>query len=363
MNSRRVRPGIAVGIEHVTKSYGSAMALDDVSLSIRPGEFVTLLGPSGAGKTTLLMILGGFVRPTVGDITFDARSVVRLPPHKRNIGMVFQNYALFPHMSVFENIAFPLRLRRHDRATIEARVASALDLVQLRGYAHRRIHELSGGQSQRVALARAVVFEPDILLMDEPLSALDKKLREQMQVEVRRLHDMLGLTTIYVTHDQREALTMSDRVAVVNTERVAQFDAPRVLYDRPADAFVADFIGESMLLPVERKGNTIAFNGQTLRYSGTIPDARSLVLVLRPEKLTFDAGASDDINHFPGTLRSVIFQGETVLYQVGLADGSEIPVRDLARNERMHTTLRLGEHVTLGLHRDDTLIMPASVFT
>jgi putative spermidine/putrescine transport system ATP-binding protein len=353
--------GIVVAIEHVGKSYGPIVALDDVSLTTRPGEFVTLLGPSGSGKTTLLMILGGFVRPTEGDVTFDGRSVVRLPPHRRNIGVVFQNYALFPHMNVFNNIAFPLRLRRLDRATVARRVAAALELVQLRGFDDRHIQGMSGGQLQRVALARAVVFEPDILLMDEPLSALDKKLREQMQAEIRRLHDTLGLTTIYVTHDQREALTMSDRVAVINAGRVMQFAEPRVLYERPANAFVADFVGESALLPVVRAGDAVTLNGRALRHAGTIPDAARLLLVIRPEKLTFaadDAAGGDEVNRLPGTLRSVLFQGETILYQVGLADGTELPVRDLSRNERGRAALRPGDAVTLALHRDDTLVIP-----
>ncbi len=354
------RQGISVGIVHITKSYGLVTALDDVSLSIRPGEFVTLLGPSGSGKTTLLMILGGFLRPSGGDITFDGRSVVRLPPHKRNIGVVFQNYALFPHMNVFDNIAFPLRLRGRDRSDIARRVAEALELVQLHGYDQRRIHELSGGQSQRVALARAIVFEPDILLMDEPLSALDKKLREQMQVEIRRLHDALGLTTIYVTHDQREALTMSDRVAVINGGHVVQFAEPRVLYDRPIDAFVADFIGESTLLPVTRMGERVMYNGQALLHAGAVPHAGALVLVLRPEKLTFtdSTNTADDINRLPAVLRSIVFQGETVLYQVGLADSTEVLVRDLSRNERLHAGLKVGDHVTLALHREDALVIP-----
>jgi putative spermidine/putrescine transport system ATP-binding protein len=351
----RTREAIAVGIAHVGKTYGTVTALRDVSLSIRPGEFVTLLGPSGSGKTTLLMILGGFTRPTSGDITFDGRSVVRLPPHKRAIGVVFQNYALFPHMNVFDNIAFPLRLRRVARAEIAARVAEALELVRLPGYGQRRIHELSGGQSQRVALARAVVFEPDILLMDEPLSALDKKLREQMQTEIRRLHDALGLTTIYVTHDQREALTMSDRVAVIDAGRLAQFAEPRVLYDQPADAFVADFVGESILLPVTRDGDSVVFNGQPLRLAGPLPDAPRLLLVARPEKLTLDGDAES--NRFSGVLRDVSFQGETVLFRVALDDGTELPVRDLARNER-RLGLHAGDKVTLALASSDTLIVP-----
>jgi putative spermidine/putrescine transport system ATP-binding protein len=236
--------GIPVRISHIRKTYGSVVALGDVSLAVEPGEFVTLLGPSGSGKTTMLMIVAGFVRPDAGDLRFGDRSVVRLAPHQRNIGMVFQNYALFPHLDVFENIAFPLRLRHVPRAEIARRVGGALELVRLSGYERRRIGELSGGQSQRVALARAVVFGPDILLMDEPLSALDRKLREQMQGEIRRLHDELGLTTIYVTHDQREALTMSDRVAVINSGALEQFDAPRELYDRPRSTFVADIVGE-----------------------------------------------------------------------------------------------------------------------
>ncbi|WP_264716017.1 ABC transporter ATP-binding protein [Limobrevibacterium gyesilva] len=353
--------GVAVEIAHVSKSYGRVVALDDMSLSIRPGEFVTLLGPSGSGKTTLLMILGGFVRPTTGDITFDGRAVVRLPPHKRNIGVVFQSYALFPNMDVAANVAFPLRLRRLPAPEIARRVAAALDLVRLGGYGARQVHELSGGQSQRVALARAIVFEPDILLMDEPLSALDKKLREQMQVEIRRLHDALGLTTIYVTHDQREALTMSDRVAVIAGGRLRQFAAPRELYERPADAFVADFVGESTLLPVARMGAGVALQGQALRHDGPVPDAAALVLVLRPEKLTFAApGANaDDINHLPGTLRGIVFQGETVLYQVALGDGGEVTVRDLSRNEPQHAGLFPGAAVTVALHRRDTLVLPA----
>jgi putative spermidine/putrescine transport system ATP-binding protein len=354
----RTRRAIAVGIAHVGKTYGPVTALHDVSLSIRPGEFVTLLGPSGSGKTTLLMILGGFTRPTAGDITFDGRSVVRLAPHKRNIGVVFQNYALFPHMTVFENIAFPLRLRRLDRGAIAARVYEALELVRLPGFGQRRIHELSGGQSQRVALARAVVFEPDILLMDEPLSALDKQLREQMQTEIRRLHDTLGLTTIYVTHDQREALTMSDRVAVIHAGRLAQFDAPRVLYDQPADAFVADFVGESILLPVSRMGDSVVFNGHTLRHAGTLPNAPRLLLVARPEKLTLAGGAA--ANRFDGVLLGVSFQGETVLFRVALSDGTELPVRELTRNERA-LGLRPGDAVTLMLHQEDTLIVADSL--
>jgi putative spermidine/putrescine transport system ATP-binding protein len=354
------RRAIAVEIANLGKSYGGVTALDDVSLSIEPGEFVTLLGPSGSRKTTLLMILGGFVRPTSGDCSFDGRSVVRLPPHRRNIGMVFQNYALFPHMDVFENVAFPLRLRRVGRAETAARVAAALELVQLGGYGGRRIHELSGGQSQRVALARAIVFEPDILLMDEPLSALDKKLREQMQVEIRKLHDTLGLTTIYVTHDQREALTMSDRVAVLSGGKVMQFAAPRVLYDRPENTFVADFMGESTLLALTRVDGGAALNGRSLLLPAAVPPGTApLVLVVRPEKLMIaaDMAIAPDCNVLTGTLRSAMFQGETVTYQVTLEGGTDLTVRDLARNERNFANLRTGSTLALALHREDTLVI------
>jgi putative spermidine/putrescine transport system ATP-binding protein len=243
---------LPITIRQVAKTYGSVHALDHVDLDVKSGEFLTLLGPSGSGKTTLLMVLAGFTRPDSGSVKFGDDEVIRLPPHKRDVGMVFQNYALFPHMDVAANIAFPLRLRKVAPADIARRVEAALETVQLGGYGKRRIDQLSGGQRQRIALARAIVFEPRILLMDEPLSALDKQLREHMQIELRELHDKLGMTTIYVTHDQREALTMSDRIAVIQHGRVMQLDTPRRIYEAPANRFVAGFIGESTFVPVER---------------------------------------------------------------------------------------------------------------
>src|SRR5690606_14562669 len=218
---------LPITIRKLTKSYGEVHALDNVDLDIESGEFLTLLGPSGSGKTTVLMVLAGFTRPDSGSVLFGDREVVRLAPHKRDVGMVFQSYALFPHMDVAGNIAFPLRLRGVGRTETAQRVERALETVKLGGYGKRRIDQLSGGQRQRVALARAIVFEPRILLMDEPLSALDKQLREHMQVELRQLHDQLGTTTIAVTHDQREALTMSDRVAVLHQGCLMQFAEPR----------------------------------------------------------------------------------------------------------------------------------------
>jgi putative spermidine/putrescine transport system ATP-binding protein len=354
--------GIPVRISHIRKTYGSVVALGDVSLAVKPGEFVTLLGPSGSGKTTLLMIVAGFVRPDAGDLRFGERSVVRLAPHHRNIGMVFQNYALFPHLDVFENIAFPLRLRHVSQDEIVRRVGGALELVRLSGYERRRIGELSGGQGQRVALARAIVFGPDILLMDEPLSALDRKLREQMQGEIRRLHDELGLTTIYVTHDQREALTMSDRVAVINAGALEQFDRPRELYDRPRSTFVADFVGESSLLPVERSAGGVTLFGRPLLHASPVPDAPSLVVVLRPEKLRIveRADGDPDVNHLTGALVRTVFQGDTALHQIALDGGAPVSVRELARSDRLRPELQPGAPVTLALHRDDALVIPGT---
>ncbi len=258
---------LPISISRITKRYGDIHALDNVDLEIRSGEFLTLLGPSGSGKTTLLMVLAGFTRPDHGSIKFGDEEIILKPPHTRNVGMVFQSYALFPHMDVAHNVGFPLKLRSVSKAEIAERVEQALNTVQLGGYGKRQINQLSGGQKQRVALARAIVFDPRILLMDEPLSALDKKLREHMQIELRHLHEKLGMTTVYVTHDQREALTMSDRIAVINHGKLMQLDTPREIYDRPANRFVADFIGESTFLKLEDKAGKLMFGGQAHRGS------------------------------------------------------------------------------------------------
>ena len=224
---------LPIEVSSLCKAYGSIKALDHVSLNIAAGEFLTLLGPSGSGKTTLLMALAGFVRPDSGSIKFGDREVIATPPHKRDLGMVFQSYALFPFMTVAENVAYPLKIRGVSKSDQNTRAERALDTVELGGYGDRRINQLSGGQQQRVALARAMVFEPQIILMDEPLSALDKKLREHMQIELKALHQKLDATVVYVTHDQREALTMSDRIAVINQGRIEQVDTPERLYREP----------------------------------------------------------------------------------------------------------------------------------
>ena len=297
-------------ISGVTKSYGSLKALDNVSIDVKSGEFVTLLGPSGSGKTTLLMVLAGFVRPDSGSVKFGDEEVIRKPPHKRGVGMVFQNYALFPHMNVLNNVAFPLKLRRVAQDEIAERVQGALDLVQLGDLGQRRIDQLSGGQRQRVALARAIIFDPQILLMDEPLSALDKKLREHMQIEIRHLHEKLGRTTVYVTHDQREALTMSDRVAVIDFGQFKQIDAPKDLYERPRSKFVADFIGESSFLPVEVNGSSIDLDGATMRLAEPpISSDKRQLLVVRPEKLELLAdGGGQNLNTLVGTVKELVYQ-------------------------------------------------------
>jgi putative spermidine/putrescine transport system ATP-binding protein len=350
---------LPIGIRGVTKTYGPVYALDTVDLDVRSGEFITLLGPSGSGKTTLLMVLSGFTRPDCGSVKFGDTEVIRLSPHKRGVGMVFQNYALFPHMNVNNNVAFPLKLRKVNRAEIAERVEKALDLVKLRGLGERRISQLSGGQRQRVALARAIIFEPRILLMDEPLSALDKNLREHMQIELRRLHEMLGMTTVYVTHDQREALTMSDRVVVVNHGKLMQIDAPEQLYERPRSKFVAAFIGESTFLPVSVADGQAAVNGRALKLAEAPPDtASSQLLLLRPEKLEIlTDDQAGNYNCFQGKVKDLVYQGESFLLYIDLDDGVEITLRSPTRREVLDAVPDRGGEITIGLHPEDTIIV------
>ena len=303
--------GHDLDIVSLRKTYDGFAALDEVSLTVRRGEFLTLLGPSGSGKTTLLMSIAGFVQPDSGDIQLDRRSIVRLPPERRNFGMVFQGYALFPHLSVFENVAFPLRIRKCSEAEVQAKVNAAIDLVQLASRADRYPRQLSGGQQQRVALARAMVFTPHLLLLDEPLSALDKNLRSEMQDELKRLHKRIGLTFIYVTHDQDEALSMSDRIAVMRDGRIIQQGSPSELYDRPATTFVADFLGRSNFLrgTVEAPiSGGFTFAHQGTRFTQTIQDGdcpapgRDVVVALRPEKISIVDGEARADNVLKGVI-------------------------------------------------------------
>jgi putative spermidine/putrescine transport system ATP-binding protein len=352
---------LPITVRSVTKTYGDVHALNDVSLDIKSGEFLTLLGPSGSGKTTLLMVLAGFTRPDSGSLRFGESEVIRTPPHLRNVGMVFQNYALFPHMTVAGNVGYPLRLRKVSREETATRVLQALETVQLDGYGARRIDQLSGGQKQRVALARAIVFEPRILLMDEPLSALDKKLRDRMQIELRHLHEKLGMTTVYVTHDQREALTMSDRIAVVNHGRIMQLATPKELYDFPANRFVADFIGDSTFLPVTRRGDQFAYGDKVLKYTGDMPGSAKLVLMVRPERLRLASCAPpDSANIFQATVSEVVYQGDSFLMYALLPDGSEVSLRGGIRGEVMTALPRLGDPVTLVLDAADTVLIDGS---
>ena len=353
---------LPVQVQSLSKHFGAVRAVDDVSFDIRPGEFLTLLGPSGSGKTTLLMMIAGFSRPTDGSIRIAGQEVVHLPPHKRNIGMVFQNYALFPHMTVGENIAYPLRLRKLGKAEIDERVRKVLDLVQLGGYADRRVSQLSGGQRQRIALARAIVFEPRILLMDEPLSALDKQLRETMQIEIRRIHDRLGMTTISVTHDQREALTMSDRIAVFHNGRLAQIAEPSGLYEKPESRFIAEFIGESSFLPLRSTERGLAYGDQLIKLpEENLPIAGNMMLMLRPERLRLDRPGSGQAsaNVFAGQVHTAIFQGESLLFEVKLDGGHKVLVRLANCSENVRTLPRAGERVAIHLDRDDARVVRA----
>lgn len=349
---------LPISIRNVSKHYGSVAALDDVSLEIGAGEFVTLLGPSGSGKTTLLNILSGFIRLGQGQVFFGEQDVTLVPPHKRNIGLVFQNYALFPHMTVAENVAFPLNARKVPKAKIAERVKWALNLVKLDGFGERGAHQLSGGQRQRVALARAVVFEPKIILMDEPLSALDKQLREHMQIELRHLHETLGATTVYVTHDQREALTMSDRVAVLNHGKLVQLDAPRALYDYPTTPFVADFVGESTLLPVKRHDHeSVMLNGFRLRSSRPLPAGDELILVVRAEKLLPAQRSASSENLLTGKVREVVFQGESVAIFVDLGQGQTVVMRRPTHQDSLAAIPEAGQDATFALHPESTIIV------
>ena len=353
---------LPIRIRQLTKQYGAFKALDAVDLDIATGEFLTLLGPSGSGKTTLLMTLAGFVRPDAGVVYFGDEEVLLKPPHRRGVGMVFQNYALFPHMDVAANDAYPLKLRKVPKPEMAERVQRVLDLVQLGSLGERQIDQLSGGQRQRVALARAIVFEPRILLMDEPLSALDKNLREQMQIEIRNLHHELGMTTVYVTHDQREALTMSDRIAVINEGRIVQLDEPQALYERPLDRFVAQFIGESHFLPVSVSGKQARFGDQVFKL-GRAPasDALSQLLVIRPEKfrLLSPKEPEKNLNVIKGHIRDAVYQGESIVFYVELAGGVTIATRQPTQHRLLSTVPGKGEPVKLAFDPEDTVVVPA----
>jgi spermidine/putrescine ABC transporter ATP-binding subunit len=351
------RAGAAIRFNGISKKYGIHTAIDRLDLDVNAGEFISLLGPSGSGKSTLLMMLAGFESVSEGNIQLDGRDVTHRAPERRGIGMVFQNYALFPHMTVAQNVGFALRQQRRPGAEIAERVKKALDLVQLETFGERYPQQLSGGQQQRVAIARAVIFDPPVLLMDEPLSALDKKLREAMQLEIKSLHDRLGITFIYVTHDQREALVMSDRVALLNGGRIEQIGPPAALYDEPANSFVASFISEANFLPIavisgrEQDAYDVSMLGGSYSARGSVTNATRAIL--RPEKIWLTGENSQASTAEPlkatagGIVTSAIFMGESIRYTIEAAGEvlvviephrADLPAHSTGSQVRMHWT-------------------------
>jgi putative spermidine/putrescine transport system ATP-binding protein len=338
-------------IDHVTKRYGDLNAADNVTLDVRDGEFLVLLGPSGCGKTTTLRIVAGFIEPTAGSVRLGDRDVTSLPPWKRNAGLVFQSYALFPHMTVNENVAFGLEMRKVPAAEIGPKIADALRLVRLEHLGERLPRQLSGGQQQRVALARALVFRPDILLLDEPLSNLDAKLRQDVRVEIRELQRKLGLTTVMVTHDQEEALTMADRLVVMSEGRIRQIGTQQDLYERPADRFVADFVGRSTFIEgqIQTPGQFVSNGGLQIVCEPQEPGKATMAL--RPERLALVvAGAPAHDNTFPGVVEFVSYLGAMVDVHVRLSSQERVVVQVANRPEQ--PLPKLGETVSIGWSRN-----------
>jgi spermidine/putrescine ABC transporter ATP-binding subunit len=315
-------------VEGLVKRFGEVVALDGVSLEIASGELLTILGPSGSGKTTLLKVVAGFETADAGRVLVDGVDITAMPPARRDIGMVFQNYALFPHLTVARNVAFPLEMRNVGKTELERRVAEALELVELKGYGLRLPRQLSGGQQQRVALARAIVFNPRLLLLDEPFGALDRKLRETMQLEVRRLQRRLGLTTIFITHDQEEALVLSDRIAVMNKGSIEQVASTNEIYERPANDFVADFVGESNIFhgTVTEVGSVNLESRRRLLIRQPLPVGARVGVLMRPERFGPGGGA----NTFNGEVKEAVYLGSSIKLRLASDDGLELIVRQPA---------------------------------
>ncbi|QCP49059.1 ABC transporter ATP-binding protein [Trinickia violacea] len=344
-----------VSFKNVQKTYdGETLVVKNLNLDIKEGEFLTMLGPSGSGKTTCLMMLAGFETATHGEILLQGRPINRIPPERRNIGMVFQSYALFPHKSVAENLAFPLKVRKVGKAEIEKKVQGALRMVNMEKFANRMPAQLSGGQQQRVAVARALVFEPALVLMDEPLGALDKQLREQMQYEIKQIHAQSGLTVVYVTHDQSEAMTMSDRIAVFNNGIIQQLATPSRLYEQPENAFVARFIGESnelkgTIADVSSERCTVKLDGgHTIKAStGAVLRASSNACVsLRPERIAIGEHAKTCDNVFSGGVKDLIYYGDHLRLVMQICGRDDFIVK--LPNDGAARTLRVGDSVHVG---------------
>ncbi|WP_337996814.1 ABC transporter ATP-binding protein [Oleispirillum naphthae] len=358
---------VLVRFSGVRKTYdGETLVVKDLNLDIHRGEFLTLLGPSGSGKTTSLMMLAGFEVPTDGEIELAGRSIRNVPPHQRGIGMVFQNYALFPHMTIEENVAFPLMVRGMDRGARSAKAREALSMVKLEDLWRRRPGQLSGGQQQRVALARALVFEPQLVLMDEPLGALDKQLREHMQIEIKHLHQSLGVTVVYVTHDQTEALTMSDRIAVFDDGVIRQLDTPHGLYEEPQNAFVADFIGENNMLAgtveemLENGLCRVALaDGRhvTARAVNVTAAGQPTRLSMRPEKVHVEDYGPQHVNRLIGTVKETIYHGDHTRLRLAVAGNPEFTVKMRFRPNRPRP--EVGERVAVAFAAEDCRALDA----
>ncbi len=358
---------ILVKFDSVQKSYdGESLVVKNFNLDVEKGEFVTMLGPSGSGKTTCLMMLAGFEPATHGEIYLDGVPINNVPPHKRGIGMVFQNYALFPHMTVAENLAFPLEVRGMGKSEINEKVTRALDMVRLGGFGDRRPAQLSGGQQQRVAVSRALVFEPQLVLMDEPLGALDKNLREEMQYEIKHIHENLQVTMVYVTHDQSEALTMSDRIAVFDDGIVQQLAAPDVLYEQPDNAFVAGFIGENNRLfgkvvsvegdfcQVELEGGGGMVKALAVNIGGV---GSRTTLSLRPERVTIGGEKKDSTNSLEAKVEELIYLGDHIRSRVSLTGNDQFVVK--VPNSHGHVHLKEGETTQIGWEAEDCRALDA----
>lgn len=352
-----------MAFDRVQKSYdGEVLVVKDLNLFVGKGEFLTMLGPSGSGKTTCLMMLAGFETATHGDILLDGKPINNIPPHKRGIGMVFQNYALFPHMTVGENLSFPLEVRKMGKSERDAKVQRALDMVQMGEFAGRRPTQLSGGQQQRIALARALVFDAELVLMDEPLGALDKQLREHMQYEIKHIHENLGITVVYVTHDQSEALTMSDRIAVFEDGRIQQLAPPEDLYERPENAFVAQFIGENNRLNgtvtnVVGTTASVDVGGISLEALAVNcgPVGSPTMLSIRPERVFIGDEGS---NKTTGVVKELIYLGDHIRCRMDVAGNDEFIVK--VPNSSGHKHLSVGETATVSWQTEDCRALDAA---
>ena len=363
-NGSAGRPGQGLEFRGISKHYGAVRAVDNVDLLVPRSQFLTLLGPSGSGKTTMLMMIAGFIQPTAGEILMDGRQITHLPPERRNFGMVFQGYALFPHLSVFDNVAFPLKVRRKQPDDMKREVARALELVQLQALADRMPRQLSGGQQQRVALARALVFTPEVLLLDEPLGALDRKLRQEVQIELKQLHERIKTTFVYVTHDQEEALSMSDRIAIVRDGRFVQTGSPAELYENPATRFVAGFLGESNFIKgrvadVGGDGFTYSMGGKSFRQSSRangIAVGEDVLLAMRPEKISVGVNPPDgQVNRVSGRVNSWNYFGANFHFTVETAELGSIAATCPAW--RMAVEPRNGMALWLGWDADAAVVV------